>query len=86
MLRITIFLVGMIFLASCTNGIREYIESTIKFSDEKSPLIVEALYCYRTIGKVNCYTEPLKGEEANRLVGYEGVPPRSASGTGPLRP
>ena len=86
MLKITIFLVAMIFLASCTNGIREYIDGTIKFSDEESPLIVEALYCYRTIGKVNCYTEPLKGEEANRLVGYEGISPRSTSGTGPLRP
>jgi hypothetical protein len=86
MLKITIFLVGIVSLASCTNGIRENIDSIIKLSDEKSPLIIEALYCYRTIGKVNCYTEPLKGQEANRLVGYEGVSPRSASGTGPLRP
>lgn len=86
MLKITIFLLAMIFLASCTNGLRENIDSIIKMSDEKSPLIVETLYCYRTIGKVNCYTEPLKGQEANRLVGYEGVSPRSTSGTGPLRP
>ena len=43
-------------------------------------------YCYRTIGKVNCYTQPLPGSEANRLVGYQGPPPRSSSGTGPLSP
>lgn len=43
-------------------------------------------YCYRTIGKVNCYSQPLPGNEANRLVGYQGPPPRSSSGTGPLSP
>lgn len=43
-------------------------------------------YCYRTIGKVNCYSQPLPGTEANRLVGYQGPPPRSSSGTGPLSP
>ncbi len=43
-------------------------------------------YCYRTIGKVNCYSQPLPGSEANRLVGYQGPPPRSTSGTGPLSP
>jgi|GEM_PF-472921 len=43
-------------------------------------------YCYRTIGKVNCYTQPLPGSEANRLIGYQGPPPRSSSGTGPLSP
>ena len=43
-------------------------------------------YCYRTIGAVNCYSQPLPGSEANRLVGYQGPPPRSSSGTGPLSP
>lgn len=43
-------------------------------------------YCYRTIGKVNCYSQPLPGSEANRLIGYQGPPPRSSSGTGPLSP
>ncbi len=43
-------------------------------------------YCYRTIGKVNCYSQPLPGNEANRLIGYQGPPPRSVSGTGPLSP
>lgn len=43
-------------------------------------------YCYRTLGKVNCYSQPLPGNEANRLIGYQGPPPRSTSGTGPLSP
>ncbi len=43
-------------------------------------------YCYRTLGKVNCYSQPLPGNEANRLIGYQGPPPRSSSGTGPLSP
>lgn len=43
-------------------------------------------YCYRTIGKVNCYSQPLPASEANRLIGYQGPPPRSSSGSGPLSP
>lgn len=43
-------------------------------------------YCYRTLGKVNCYSQPLPGSEANRLVGFQGPPPRSTSGSGPLSP
>lgn len=44
------------------------------------------VYCYRTLGAVNCYSQPLPASEANRLVGYQGPAPRSTSGTGPLSP
>lgn len=47
---------------------------------------VEPRYCYKTLGKVNCYAQPLDGKEANRLVGYEGPAPRPNAGTGPLSP
>lgn len=47
---------------------------------------VEPRYCYRTLGKVNCYPQPLPASEANRLVGYQGPAPRASSGTGPLSP
>ena len=53
---------------------------------EAPPPPLTPSYCYRTIGKVNCYSQPLPGNEANRLVGYQGPPPRSSSGTGPLSP
>lgn len=43
-------------------------------------------YCYRTLGAVDCYAQPLAARESNRLLGYEGPPPRSTSGTGPLIP
>ncbi len=48
--------------------------------------VVEPRYCYGTIGKVNCYTQPLGGEGENRLIGYEGAAPRPTSSIGPLRP
>lgn len=47
---------------------------------------IEPRYCYRTLGKVNCYPQPLPASEANRLVGYQGPAPRAHSGTGPLSP
>ncbi|UUX49429.1 hypothetical protein NUH88_18755 [Nisaea acidiphila] len=50
------------------------------------PRPVEPRYCYKTLGKVNCYSQPLDGKEANRLVGYEGPAPRPNAGTGPLSP
>jgi hypothetical protein len=34
------------------------------------------IYCYRTIGDVNCYALPVPGEE-RRLVNFYGPPPRS---------
>lgn len=46
----------------------------------------EPRYCYRTLGAVNCYAQPLPGKEANRLLGYDGPAPRSSAGTGPLTP
>lgn len=46
----------------------------------------EPRYCYKTIGKVNCYSQPLDGSESNRLVGYDGPAPRPSAGTGPLSP
>lgn len=54
--------------------------------EEAPPPPPPTSYCYRTLGKVNCYSQPLPGSEANRLVGYQGPPPRSSSGTGPLSP
>jgi hypothetical protein len=50
------------------------------------PRPLEPRYCYKTLGKVNCYAQPLDGKEANRLVGYEGPSPRPNAGTGPLSP
>ena len=53
--------------------------------EEPEPAVTPT-YCYRTLGRVNCYPQPLPASEANRLVGYQGPAPRASSGTGPLSP
>lgn len=43
--------------------------------DEVADAAVEGpLYCYRTIGREDCYAEPLP-REGGRLVGFQGPPP-----------
>jgi hypothetical protein len=47
---------------------------------------VEPGYCYGTIGKVNCYTQPLG---ARKQIGYEGprhVPPQALALSAPDDP
>lgn len=79
--------VGLFLLSGCAEQIREQVDTIFGKKEEvPAPVAAEPRYCYRTIGKVNCYAEPLPGQEANRLVGYDGPAPRSTSATGPLRP
>lgn len=87
----TLFVVFL--LAGCSGGIdgaRDRVADL--FATDKSAAkqpatpVIEPRYCYRTLGKVNCYTQPLPGEEANRLIGYQGPAPRSTAGTGALTP
>ena len=74
------------FLCGCDAETRSKINSVLHGNGDNSASVIEPLYCYKTIGKVNCYSEPLKGEEANRLIGYDGVSPRTTSGSGGSRP
>jgi hypothetical protein len=76
----------MLPLVGCAEDIRAKIDEVFGKKEEPKVVAVEPRYCYRTIGKVNCYAEPLEGQEANRLIGYDGPAPRSTSGTGRLRP
>lgn len=63
------------------------VQSAFGLEDTEEPVRQKPpKYCYRTLGDVTCYAQPLPAREANRLVGYEGPPPRSSSGTGPLIP
>lgn len=63
------------------------VQSAFGLEDTEEPVRQKpSKYCYRTLGDVTCYAQPLPAREANRLVGYEGPPPRSSSGTGPLIP
>ena len=86
MRRLLFSAVVMLPLAGCAEDIRAKIDEVFGKKEEPKVVAVEPRYCYRTIGKVNCYAQPLEGNEANRLVGYDGPAPRSTSGTGPLRP
>ena len=87
MQKIALLLALMVCLSACDSQVRDKIKGMIGASKKPSETVTaESLYCYRTIGTVNCYTEPLKGQEANRLIGYDGPLPRTTSGSGALRP
>ena len=87
MQKITWLLLSIVCLSACDNQTRDRIKDMVSGSGNPLETVVaESLYCYRTIGKVNCYTEPLKGQEANRLIGYDGTSPRTTSGSGAQRP
>ena len=40
-------------------------------TDDDKP---KPLYCYRTIGQVECYNEPIPGQEGRLVSAYEGGP------------
>ena len=73
-------------LMGCAETIRKNIDNLFIEGNKQSRVMPQSVYCYRTIGKVNCYSQPLPGQEANRLIGYDGKSPRSTAATGPLRP
>ncbi|GHD61774.1 hypothetical protein GCM10017083_49590 [Thalassobaculum fulvum] len=75
-------------LAGCAevqNAVND-VSNAFQPKQEEPALPPPTSYCYRTLGKVNCYSQPLPGDQSNRLIGYQGPPPRSTSGTGPLSP
>ena len=87
MQKIALLLALMVCLSGCDSQVRDKIKDMIGASKKPSATVAtEPLYCYRTIGTVNCYTEPLKEQEANRLIGYGGTSPRTTAGSGALRP
>ena len=73
-------------LIGCAETMRENIDKLFMDGTKQSRAVQQSVYCYRTIGRVNCYSQPLPGQEANRLIGYDGESPRSTAVTGPLRP
>ena len=50
------------------------------------PAGTDPAYCYRTLGRIECYAAPLPASEYGRLVAYRGPPPRAGAGAGPLSP
>ena len=90
--RVIIIGLALAFGAAGCAQVQDVVQSTVdgvktafEPAKQSAPAVQESpRYCYRTLGKVNCYTQPLPAGEANRLVGYEGPAPRATSGTGPL--
>ncbi|MDP7381624.1 MAG: hypothetical protein QGF33_09675 [Alphaproteobacteria bacterium] len=44
------------------------------------PAGTDPAYCYRTLGRIECYAAPLPASEYGRLVAYRGPPPRAGGG------
>jgi hypothetical protein len=65
------------FLAGCAeqaDRFRNAYHALVSNGPAHAPAVKarEPRYCYRTLGKVTCYTTPLPGSENNRIVGFEG--------------
>ncbi len=89
----SLLIVSILGLSAGCAGLENSVQSAVSgirsatFGPQDTPEPQAApTYCYRTLGKVNCYSQPLPASEANRLVGYEGPAPRASSGSGPLSP
>jgi len=78
----TLILLTCLLISACADMPAQFGQK----AEATPPPAPEPRYCYKTLGKVNCYAQPLDGREANRLVGFEGPPPRPSAGTGPLSP
>ncbi len=80
-LRRGLFCAGLAFVISaCTNSLAEYAPTReiVLWSgwlySETSTQPARAVYCYKTIGVVDCHDEPIE-DSGNRLVGFERPPP-----------
>ncbi len=63
----------LLSVAACDNPVSRHFEwqrhaANVEFAPEP-------LYCYRTLAKSDCFTQPLDRRESNRLVGNYGPPP-----------
>jgi hypothetical protein len=82
--------VAAVALAGCTSLLDRYYDG--KRVDQFVQFEPEPLYCYRTLGQVDCHASPLQPRSHGRIVSYYGpiptAPPRapnlsSQSGQGP---
>lgn len=64
-MRRIIFLFGCFFLSSC---------GTPEWKDPDTHIEEKGIYCYPTLGGVDCYKRPVK-RCVRKPLGYEGPPP-----------
>ncbi|MDH3236399.1 MAG: hypothetical protein OEQ29_23005 [Alphaproteobacteria bacterium] len=75
-------------LAACkTDGIMDFFEEARPWPNERRVLARDwvvpgrraeekPIYCYRTLGSVECYPEPIAGQEHRRVEDFSPMTPR----------
>lgn len=84
MIRCLTILASLALLGGC--AITDEISASLSGKEETVAAPETPVYCYQTLGQVECYPVPLPPNEAGRLVGYYGATPRALTGSGPARP
>lgn len=84
MMRCLMILTSLALLGGC--ALTDEIAAGLSPKKEVVAAPETPVYCYQTLGQVECYPAPLPPNEAGRLVGYYGTPPRALTGAGPARP
>ncbi|MFY7961788.1 MAG: hypothetical protein ACOVVK_17055 [Elsteraceae bacterium] len=63
---------GLLMMAGCAQQQSSQLGTVIPSAPYVAPILPS--YCYKTLSSVDCYAQPLVGEE-RRLVNYQGPPP-----------
>ncbi|GAB4178320.1 MAG: hypothetical protein OHK0024_16360 [Thalassobaculales bacterium] len=76
---------GLVLLSGCTAEVGDNplaLPAAQAAAEQARP--AKPIYCYQTIGRVDCFEHPLPPSENHRLVSYYGPPPLARGG--PSRP
>lgn len=84
MIRCLTILASLALLSGC--ALTDEIAASLSPKKETVAAPETPVYCYQTLGQVECYPAPLPPSQAGRLVGYYGSAPRALTGSGPARP
>lgn len=71
--RVLLSALPLAALAACGNPVSQYFEW--KRHSETVEFVPEPLYCYKTLARSDCFSQPLDRKETDRLVGFYGTPP-----------
>ncbi|MBU0726516.1 MAG: hypothetical protein KJ904_09250 [Alphaproteobacteria bacterium] len=86
--RVLVMVLGLAVLSACDSA-REEMVSLLGGAprDAEARMLDEVpVYCYHTLARAECYSQPLPPKEAGRLVSFFGPPPQALTSSGPTRP